>query len=214
MADALITEHIPNLINGVTQQATTLRRADQCEAQENCRNSLVDGMGKRPNSVLRGATGITEDITHKYITTIHRDEAESYKLIIDSDEVRVFDAVSGVEYPVVLDDPEVVEYLGINADIEPERAYQVLTTIDSSLILNKTKAVEYLPYDESNLVPVDSEARTAILSINRMPYWGHRRISCTTDGVTYQTPTGGVLDGRDPVDGGRRFVAPTNYGLE
>lgn len=49
----LISEKIPSLTQGVSQQAPELRRPSQAEDQLNCWNSFVDGMSKRPGGVFQ-----------------------------------------------------------------------------------------------------------------------------------------------------------------
>ena len=45
---ALISQSIPNLINGVSQQPPSLRLNTQAELQENGLSSVVTGLSKRP----------------------------------------------------------------------------------------------------------------------------------------------------------------------
>ena len=49
----LISEKIPSLTQGVSQQAPELRRPSQAEDQLNCWNSFVNGMSKRPGGVFQ-----------------------------------------------------------------------------------------------------------------------------------------------------------------
>ncbi len=48
MAARLISSSIPNLLNGVSQQADTVRLPNQFEIQENGLSDVVFGLGKRP----------------------------------------------------------------------------------------------------------------------------------------------------------------------
>ena len=45
---ALISQSIPNLINGISQQTATQRNITQSELQENAQSRLVEGLTKRP----------------------------------------------------------------------------------------------------------------------------------------------------------------------
>jgi hypothetical protein len=175
MSDALIEGHLPNLINGVSQQAPSLRRVDQCEDQENCRNSLVEGMGKRFNTVLKGEISGTDPLDEYHINQVERDDYERYKIMVSDTGVRVIDADTAIDYPVVVEDAEALTYLTREGNIPTERAYQVLTTIDHSLILNKTVPVRHLPFAEENLAPDVSEQRTAIISLTKSPYKASQR---------------------------------------
>ena len=42
----LITNDVPNMIGGVSQQPDTMRLVNQCEAQENCVGNPVEGLTK------------------------------------------------------------------------------------------------------------------------------------------------------------------------
>ena len=44
----LISQSIPNLVNGISQQTPTQRNVTQCEVQENAQSRLVEGLTKRP----------------------------------------------------------------------------------------------------------------------------------------------------------------------
>lgn len=46
------TQSVPNLIQGVSQQATQQRRDAQCEEQFDCFNTVADGAGARPHTEL------------------------------------------------------------------------------------------------------------------------------------------------------------------
>lgn len=86
----LITQSIPNLIGGVSQQAPSIRRVNQCEDMVNAFPSPVEGLVKRPPSIqsfmIRNASStpysnvteslikphlINRDIGEKYVVTVH-----------------------------------------------------------------------------------------------------------------------------------------------
>ena len=45
---AVVSQSIPNFLNGISQQTPTQRGINQGEDQVNCSNSVVDGLTKRP----------------------------------------------------------------------------------------------------------------------------------------------------------------------
>lgn len=136
----LISQAITNMQNGVSQQTPALRLSSQCEEQLNCRNDPVVGMGKRFNSVLLGGIGVTSPKSFM-IATIERDDTEQYKVFAKSGLVRVLDAKSGTEYPVVMT-ADAADYLVLDAGTAPRDAFQILNTIDTTFILNRTRAVK------------------------------------------------------------------------
>lgn len=91
----LISEAIPNLINGVSQQPPSLRLKTQAELQENGLSTVVDGLRKRPPSEhIRKIMNVGE-ADDAFIHTIRRDENEFYILVITNSSIRVFDQTGG-----------------------------------------------------------------------------------------------------------------------
>lgn len=95
---ALITQAIPNLIGGVSQQSPAVRSSNQCEAMENAFPSAIEGLIKRPPSVkisevrkqadnaLVSLASESEGKPHMII----RDIAEKYICLIRPDEIHVY----------------------------------------------------------------------------------------------------------------------------
>lgn len=169
MSDGLIIGNIPNLINGVSQQAPSLRRASQCESQSNCRNDPVDGMGKRFNSeLIAELTNLTSPENY-VIEYVDRDEIEKYIFAVTNGDVKVYDQESGFEYTVAASD-DALTYLASRGDVEARRAFQLLNTIDTTLILNKTVPAQFLPADTDTTPPSVSTERRYTFSIAKHKY--------------------------------------------
>ena len=47
----VVSQSIPNFLNGMSQQTPTQRGINQGEDQVNFQNSIVEGLSKRPSSV-------------------------------------------------------------------------------------------------------------------------------------------------------------------
>ena len=98
---ALISESIPNLINGVSQQPPSLRLKTQGELQENGLSSVVDGLRKRPPTEHIAKLSNVTNLENAFIHTIRRDEDEFYIVVITTTQLLVYDkdgvqrAVSG-----------------------------------------------------------------------------------------------------------------------
>lgn len=126
----LISQSIPNLANGVSQQPFTLRLGSQGELQENGLSTTSQGLRKRPptkhlKKILSGSYEAA------FIHTINRDEIERYIVVIASGGLKVFD-MNGVEKTVTF--PNGTAYL-VSAD--PANSFRAVTVADYTFIVNK-----------------------------------------------------------------------------
>ncbi len=96
---SLISETVPNLINGVSQQPAALRLSSQAELMTNCFPSVVLGLGKRPptSNITKLFSGTLADA---FMHTINRDSTERYIVIITDGVLKVFDAITGAAQTV------------------------------------------------------------------------------------------------------------------
>ena len=74
----LVSQSLPNLVGGVSQQSSMMRRSNQCEEQRNCWNSIVDGLGIRPATKRKGT--ISSIGENSFILDYKRDHREFYKV--------------------------------------------------------------------------------------------------------------------------------------
>lgn len=132
----LITSSIPNLINGVSQQAATLRLASQCEAQENCMSSVVEGLKPRPPTT-HVAQLLADAPTNAFSHTINRDAQERYEVIITNGDLKVFDLRTGEQKLVNF--PEGKGYL---ATSNPAGVIKAVTVADYTFIVNTEVTVQ------------------------------------------------------------------------
>lgn len=134
MAGRIVNGAIPNLINGVSQQAAAIRLASQAEVQENAYSSVVEGLRKRPPtehvSVLSAVP-----FGNAYLHTINRDTAERYLVVARQGSIRVFDT-AGAEKAV--NAPGGWGYL---ATSNPAEDIGMVTVADYTFVVNKTKPV-------------------------------------------------------------------------
>lgn len=130
---ALISGTIPNFINGVSQQAVSLRLASQAEEQVNGLASVADGFKKRPPAVhiarLMNSLGYTPG-TH----FIDRDATERYIVTFKNGDLLVH-ALDGTAKTVNF--PNGKTYLNTAA---PSTDIVALTVADYTFIANKTVA--------------------------------------------------------------------------
>ena len=77
----LISDSVPNIINGVSQQPATLRLRTQGEEQENMLSSLAKGLKRRP-PMVHVAKVNSLVYTDPFVHTINRDAVERYQVIL------------------------------------------------------------------------------------------------------------------------------------
>jgi hypothetical protein len=133
---ALISQSIPNLINGVSQQPPSLRLATQAELQENALSSVVTGLSKRPSSEHVADLGTISNLDKAFIHTIRRDENEFYSMVVDTaGAIRVFDK-DGVSKTVT---NNAASYLTGLTD--PSLELAAVSIADVTFIVNKNTIV-------------------------------------------------------------------------
>tara|TARA_B100002019_G_scaffold139326_2_gene120022 strand:+ start:17810 stop:20152 length:2343 start_codon:yes stop_codon:yes gene_type:complete len=133
---ALISQSIPNLINGVSQQPPSLRLNTQAELQENGLSNVVTGLSKRPSSKHIADLGVISNLDKAFIHTIRRDENEFYSMVIDTTgTIRVFDK-DGVSKTVTNNAASYVTGL-----TDPSKQLAAVSIADTTFIVNKTKVV-------------------------------------------------------------------------
>jgi len=129
---ALISQSIPNLINGVSQQPPSLRLNTQAELQENGLSSVVTGLSKRPSTTHVADLGTIANLDKAFIHTIRRDENEFYSMVVDtSGTIRVFDK-DGVSKTVT---NNAASYLSGLTD--PSKEIAAVSIADTTFIVNK-----------------------------------------------------------------------------
>lgn len=139
----LITNDVPNMIGGVSQQPDTMRLVNQCEAQENCVGNPVEGLTKRPPTEhVKELLAAPAD--NLFIHSVNRDSTEQYFVVCDggadTDNLKVFD-MAGVEKTVSYD-PEAgdtpKDYL---TTTNPRASLKAVTIADVTFLVNTEKTV-------------------------------------------------------------------------
>tara|TARA_E500000318_G_scaffold53204_1_gene49534 strand:- start:6336 stop:9728 length:3393 start_codon:yes stop_codon:yes gene_type:complete len=108
----LVNTAVPNLIQGVSQQADATRFAGQCEEQENALSSVAEGLKKRPNTRHIGKLLTTAIDDNSFVHFINRSDSEKYVVITykehDSNNVhthckiRAFNLLDGTEASITV----------------------------------------------------------------------------------------------------------------
>lgn len=189
----LVTQAIPNLIGGVSQQSPAVRNANQCEAMENAFPSVVEGLIKRPpcsklaefrkfsdNSLVTLASEfsakphmIIRDISEKYICLLHPDEIYVYNL-------------DGTRKNVYYDTGAKAYLTGATRD-----SLKALTIADVTFIVNTATPVEM----SADVTPAINYNQIALVFIKRDNYSASFKITLQnssttlTSDYTYDSPT-------------------------
>lgn len=176
----LISQSIPNLVNGVSQQPFTLRLASQAELQENGLSTTSQGLRKRPptkhlKKILSGT------YTNAYLHTINRDDVERYIVVISGGDLKVFDLV-GNEKTVSF--PNGKSYL---TAADPSASFRAVTVADYTFLVNKAITVT-----TGSTFASDRPAE-ALINIKAGNYGKtYNVIIDGTTRATYTTPDGSV----------------------
>ena len=136
----LINTSVPNLIQGVSQQADATRFAGQCEEQENALSSVADGLKKRPNTRHVGMLLGNAISANSFVHFINRSESEKNVIIHDGTNLRAFNMLTGDS--VNINGSSASSVNGTYLDTAtPLASLKALTIADSTLILNSAKEV-------------------------------------------------------------------------
>lgn len=130
----LVSEQLPNLMNGVSQQAMTMRLSSQCQRQINGFSSVVEGTNKRMPTkyrakVMNGTEGEAQ------IHTINRDTTERYNVLLLNGQIKVYD-LDGNEKTVTY--PDGTSYITTPT---PRSSLRAVTVADYTFVINTDKVV-------------------------------------------------------------------------
>jgi len=136
---ALVSKTISGFWNGISQQAPTARRENQCEAQENVLGTLVDGLIKRPNTEFMTLLSSNAS-TGCFIHRINRDLNDRYIVIITSnttDPIEVY-KVDGTKCTVLYENADAKAYV---TNAKPATTFKAVTVADHTFIANNTYTI-------------------------------------------------------------------------
>ena len=136
----LVSSSIPNIANGVSQQAPSVRLLSQGEEQVNAFSSVISGLRKRPPTEHMAELITDADASTDYfIHTMNRDVSERYLVVANNTALRVFD-FEGTEFTV--DTPDGYSYLSVG---NPLTDFKAVTVADYTFLLNKNIATAIIP---------------------------------------------------------------------
>lgn len=133
----LISQSIPALFNGVSQQPAPIRLPSQGAAMANGYATVADGLRKRPPTRHVGQIA-PSDLSAAFIHTINRDVTERYIVVVSDGGLAVYDD-DGVA--VTVNFPEGTTYLNVVGTATAAEAFALVTVADYTFVVNKTVAV-------------------------------------------------------------------------
>ncbi len=132
----VVSQSIPNFLNGISQQTPTQRGINQAEEQVNLQNNIVDGLSKRPAFEYID----TIDSTNVFPNTvkfwsIQRDKDNQFVVIFYNGGVKVYD-LDGNEKPVTIASGS--SYL---TSTNPKADFKLVNIADYTFVANKQTTV-------------------------------------------------------------------------
>lgn len=177
----LISQHVKNIVSGISQQPPVLRLPEQLEEQLNGFSTEASGLQKRPPTqfikILEGVSGANKPLIH----FVERDTSERYIMYFYNNSLHIFDLEGN---PMTVNIAEDSSYLKTS---NPRADLKVLTIADYTFILNKNVTVKM-----TSAKSPDSFSTQGALAHVKSGQYG-RTYSLIADGVTiatYSTPDG------------------------
>ena len=144
----LVTDQIPSLFNGISQQPAELRLPSQCEDQTNCHATVARGLRKRPPFVhLSKISNNTSwlDSVYKFQTSnalykIIDNRYGTFIVAVRNGVIEVWDLADGSSKTVRIATD--AAYLTIPTDEKGRDLFDMVNIGDYSFIVNKTISVD------------------------------------------------------------------------
>lgn len=131
---SLISDSIPNFVNGVSQQPAQLRLSSQGQEQVNGFSTISSGLRKRPPTEHVTKIG-SSPVSNAFVHLIDRDGVEQYQVVITGGTLAVYDLL-GVQKTVNFTN---AAYL--TSILTADKSFSVVTVADYTFIVNKTRTV-------------------------------------------------------------------------
>lgn len=131
---ALVSQPLPNFVQGVSQQSYALRQPTQGEEQINGVSSPVEGLGKRPPTEYIGTLGTTAQFGTAKLHSFNRDSDEQGTLILPGDgSVAVRDFTGATKTVSVIGSAGTY----VNSVGDPANDLVCVTLADYTFVVNK-----------------------------------------------------------------------------
>ena len=133
---SVVSQSIPNFLNGMSQQTPTQRGINQGEDQINFQNSIVEGLSKRPSLDYVATLDSTNLYSNKTkFWSIQRDESNQYIVAFYNGGVKVFDLLGNEKTVTVASGSS---YL---TSTNPKQNFKLVNIADFTFIANTDTTV-------------------------------------------------------------------------
>jgi hypothetical protein len=181
----VVSQSIPNLINGISQQNPVQRNVSQAESQINFSSNLVDGLSKRPSSdFVANILSSTAFPNNSHVHWINRDSSNQYLAVFYNQGVKVFD-LAGNEKTVST--PDGVSYLTTTNALDDLRFTNIA---DFTFVSNKQKTIA------ENSATTAAKVEEFLIYVKSSQYGREYKVKLTHADIAYpievrfQMPTG------------------------
>jgi len=172
---AVISQSIPNLINGISQQNAVQRNVSQAENQVNFQSNIIDGLSKRAGTQFVANLISNQAIPNNCaVQWINRDSSNQYVALFYNQGVKVFD-LQGVEKTVST--PNGTSYL---TSTNPLEDFKFTNIADYSFVSNAQKTVA------ENSSTTAAKVQEALVYVKSSQYG--RQYSVTLNHSTWSYP--------------------------
>lgn len=176
----LISQSIPSLVGGISQQPPVFRRDSQCQDSVNAYSDPVSGVKKRTGTQFIQQMVASPDSD---FFSIDRDGAEKYILAVSPLGIEVFDKDGNIK---LVSGDEAAPYLSGTEE------YKTLTVADTTFIVNPNKRVSMKP----TLSPTSTN--TGLVFVTALAFSNTYTVNITGPGIavnaTYTTAASGPLN--------------------
>jgi len=129
-----VSESIPDLLGGVSQLAPQRREANEVEEMVNCMLRPAEGVVKRPPTVFVAQVAPSATpFSGAFVHPINKNVNERFWVIVLDGDLKVFDAVTGVEATVTF--PDGKSYLNVTGT--PNESFRLATFNQTTVIVNR-----------------------------------------------------------------------------
>lgn len=178
-----LSQRIPNLLGGVSQQPDSLKLPGQVTTAQNCIPDPTYGMQKRPG--LKLVSALPGAVNEGRWFSIFRDNNEKYIGQFKADGTPlVWDAITGAAKTVNTPTAAAKAYIASCS----QEDFEMLQINDYNFVLNRSQVVGTLAV----LAPAQSP--TAIITVNLLGYDASYKVTLNTTTITHTTPATGTLD--------------------
>jgi len=161
---ALVSDSIPYMVQGISQQPDQIRKPYQGEIQINAQSSIVDALNKRPPTD-HVAKILTSSASNAACHLVDRGVNDRYIVVIQSDNtlsntsIKAFNADTGAESTVTVSVADLTYFVCS----DPRNDIRFLTVLDDTYILNR-KITAAMTTDRSPNVTFVEEQKFSDLS--------------------------------------------------